>query len=299
MQLDVTRITIRERGIFDLLDLGLRVMWVYAGPLLLAAALGILPLMLLNALALNSVVPDQSKYDFTNYYDESEYTEDVAYYTYCLALLVVLEIPLATAPMTLYLGRAVFEERPSFRSLWQNYWEMFPQLFWSRVVLRSLWLTPSFLVLLSDEPGLIFFGVLFMPLPFLVRPYTTEVILLERNPWRSRGPDSVSTSRRSKMLHAGTFGDVFGRTFLVLLITGIWMLALWAGVSEIVKLLTGEHPGEYFAYAWSLPGVVWFVVAYAAVVRFLSYLDLRIRREGWEVELRMRAEGNRLTRQLM
>jgi hypothetical protein len=29
-------------------------------------------------------------------------------------------------------------------------------------------------------------------------------------------------------------------------------------------------------------------------VRFLSYLDLRIRHEGWEVELLMRAEGLRL-----
>jgi hypothetical protein len=35
-----------------------------------------------------------------------------------------------------------------------------------------------------------------------------------------------------------------------------------------------------------------------SVVRFLSYLDLRIRHEGWEVELRMRAEGAQLVRQL-
>ena len=41
---------------------------------------------------------------------------------------------------------------------------------------------------------------------------------------------------------------------------------------------------------------IWIVVGYFSVVRFLSYLDLRIRREGWEVELRMRAEGARLTR---
>jgi hypothetical protein len=30
---------------------------------------------------------------------------------------------------------------------------------------------------------------------------------------------------------------------------------------------------------------------YLTVVRFLAYLDLRIRREGWEAELMMRAEG--------
>ena len=39
---------------------------------------------------------------------------------------------------------------------------------------------------------------------------------------------------------------------------------------------------------------LWLVVAYFSVVRFLSYLDIRIRREGWEVELVMRAENQRL-----
>jgi hypothetical protein len=40
------------------------------------------------------------------------------------------------------------------------------------------------------------------------------------------------------------------------------------------------------------------VVAFFAIVRFLSYLDLRIRHEGWEVELLMRAEAVRLGTQL-
>jgi hypothetical protein len=43
---------------------------------------------------------------------------------------------------------------------------------------------------------------------------------------------------------------------------------------------------------------LWSVLGYFTVVRYLSYLDLRIRTEGWEVELLMRAEGERLTRQL-
>ena len=299
MQLDVTRITIRERGIFDLLDLGLRVMWVYAGPLLVAAALGILPLMLFNAWLLADVVPDPTQYDLNDYYDESAYEKDVFLYIYYMLLLVTFEIPLATAPISLYLGRAVFEERPSFRSLWQNYWEMFPQLFFSRVVLRALWMAPAFLVLLADEPGLAFLGMLILPLPFLVRPYTTEVILLERNPFRARQPGSVSTFRRNTMLHASSFGDLFGRWFTVLLISGVWVLCLWLAVKEGFKLLTGEAPSEYVDNVWLLPGVLWFVIGYCAVVRFLSYLDLRIRREGWEVELRMRAEGNRLARQLV
>ena len=38
------------------------------------------------------------------------------------------------------------------------------------------------------------------------------------------------------------------------------------------------------------------VASYLTVVRFFSYLDLRIRREGWEVELVMRAERAQLAR---
>ena len=41
---------------------------------------------------------------------------------------------------------------------------------------------------------------------------------------------------------------------------------------------------------------LWIVVGFFTVTRFLSYLDLRIRREGWEVELLMRAERDRLIR---
>jgi hypothetical protein len=45
-----------------------------------------------------------------------------------------------------------------------------------------------------------------------------------------------------------------------------------------------------------LPAAMWTVAGYMCVVRFLAYLDLRTRREGWAVELQLRAEGARLAR---
>ena len=42
------------------------------------------------------------------------------------------------------------------------------------------------------------------------------------------------------------------------------------------------------------PIALWVVVAWFSIMRFLSYLDLRIRHEGWEVELLMRAEALRM-----
>ena len=39
---------------------------------------------------------------------------------------------------------------------------------------------------------------------------------------------------------------------------------------------------------------LWLVVALIAVNRFLSYIDLRIRTEGWAVRLRLMAEEKRM-----
>ena len=49
MQLDQTRIAIRERGYLELLDLTLRVIRAYAGSLAAALAVGVVPAMALNA----------------------------------------------------------------------------------------------------------------------------------------------------------------------------------------------------------------------------------------------------------
>ena len=50
-------------------------------------------------------------------------------------------------------------------------------------------------------------------------------------------------------------------------------------------------------FYWPLS--LWLVAGFLAVVRFLSYLDIRIRQEGWAVELRIRAEATRLNKNLL
>ena len=65
--------------------------------------------------------------------------------------------------------------------------------------------------------------------------------------------------------------------------------------SLLLSDLDWDNPVFTFWFQLSL----WVVAGYFTVVRFLCYLDRRIRREGWEVELLMRAEGERLSRQLV
>ena len=43
--------------------------------------------------------------------------------------------------------------------------------------------------------------------------------------------------------------------------------------------------------AWSASSAIWFLVAFFGVVRFLTYIDQRIRLEGWEIELRLPVAG--------
>lgn len=270
MQLDRNRIIIRERGLLDLLDLGLFVVRAYAGPLVIALVVGVLPAMVLNAWLLADVTERELNEPFPSAY------------LWWMLLLVIWETPLVTGLATLYLGEAVFTERPRVGSMVSLFVRSLPQLFVFQVVVRGL-LIPM---------------VLTWFVPFAVWPYMNEVILLERNPlWRHRA-GQMTTFRRSRALHGNSVGDLFGRWMATTAFGVMLFVALWVSMQLLVGILVGQWEWDGLTYTLYYPLALWIVVGYFTVVRFLGYLDLRIRREGWEVELMMRAEGDRLSRQL-
>ncbi|MCX7428462.1 MAG: hypothetical protein NTW96_22905 [Planctomycetia bacterium] len=267
MQLDNTRIAIRERTFVDVLDLALRVVRWCAGPLAIALAAGIVPTFLLNAYLLSG-------------YEEPDFELGFPiWYMIDVALLMLWEIPLATAPATLYLGQALFEERPSAGRIAGNFVRSLPQLIWYQVVLRVMVLFPPAWLWL-----------------FAQRPYLNEVILLERTPLAQKTPANPSTGRRCRTLHAGRGGDLFGRWMAAVTVGALLAASCWGSMYLGGGFLLNEwEPGNgWFTHGFHL--ALWLVVGLFTVVRFLGYLDLRIRREGWEVELLMRAEGARLSR---
>ena len=131
-------------------------------------------------------------------------------------------------------------------------------------------------------------------------PYLSELILLERNPlWVSRAAresGTLSTTRRSKNLHRGAGGELFVRWLASLAAGAVLLVAVVGGLHRLVSQVGGYSAGQETLLLWAVPAGAWLVVGFFAVVRFLAYLDLRIRREGWEVELKMRAEAVRLSR---
>jgi hypothetical protein len=198
-----------------------------------------------------------------------EWQSPVPYLFYML-VLIFWEVPLATAPATLYLGQTMFSEEVRPRKIAGDLLESLPQLLWYQVLLR--------------------------PVFALTRPFLNEVILLERNPMRSGNVSAPSTANRSKAIHRGGDADPFGRWLGAVAYGGILFLVLWLSAYVVRAFLLSQWDWDLPMYTTYYPLALWTVAGYFAVVRFLGYLDLRIRREGWEVELMMRAEEARLTR---
>lgn len=269
MQLDQARITICERSWLDNLDLALHVIRAQAAPLAASALAGILPLALLN-------------YALLHWAHTRRFPDDMTPASFGLAiLLVMVEAPLATAPLTLYLGQSLFVEKPSARQIARDFLACLPQLLVLQVLVRTVLVVP----------------VLTLVVPYGIWPYLNEVILLERNPLIGRR-DQVSTLKRNSNLHRNNGSDFLLRGLGAACVAPLLILALWVTQRFLLDMLFGFHAG-WGAQAAAFQGALWLVVIYFTVARFLSYLDQRIRTEGWEVELFLRAERQRLARHVV
>lgn len=181
-----------------------------------------------------------------------------------------LEAPLALAPLTVVLGGMMFGRTPTSGAV-------------AARVGRSL------------GPLVVAHGILrFIPL-YWIPPrlmFANEVILLEHaGPGRlwKRGSDLVG-GRDSELF---LFGGVQA--------LGTWAAATFAylGLGRLVQAVLVEK------MTWSLPDaahlagpgyqlLLWGFASYMGVVRFLTYIDQRIRLEGWEIKLRLHAAGEAL-----
>jgi hypothetical protein len=307
MQLDRTRIAIRERGLLETIDLTLLVIRDFAGPILASALVGIIPLAIINEVLLGRMVSID---------DEG----NVAWFRYVwgMTVLIFLEAPLASVFVVAYLGPAVFMEQRTVRQVIGDVFRQAFPLLLSQGMIRGV-LAAWLLYILTDRyeanGWLEGFWIVMVCLVAAgmrsFRPYINEIILLEKNPLLAGKSAAITVAKRSAHLHNAYSGDLFVRWFATAAISmSLVGLAIYTGVLTEGFLISNwpfHISMEDGVYAVNLdwfrlhvlyPGCLWLVVAFLAVVRFLSYLDLRIRHEGWEVELLMRAEAARLGTQL-
>jgi hypothetical protein len=305
VQLDRTHITVRERAMPEILDLALRVVSAYWRPLLLTWALGVAPMMIVNHLLIGWTIAEVR---FDDLVMDPEDLGQIWRYLYDMTALIFLEAPLATVLMTAYLGQAVFLDPPRLRDLLVDVARLMPRMLLCQGVYRGVfaaWLLLGMLDrsgndLFSFNEGLFLLGlVAFAAILRSVRPFINEIILLERNPLRAASPGAMTIGRRSSLLHNSTVtGDLMLRWMGGALV-GIWLVLMIVGAIWAVPgiLLEDWSFGAIMVQA-VVPTSMWLTAGYFAVVRYLAYLDLRIRQEGWEIELKMRAEAVRLAGKL-
>src|SRR5688572_3348871 len=106
MKLDHTHIAIRERSLLDTVDLALFVVREFAGPLVAAALLAIVPLALVNYALVGWMVPSDYEGEWVGFR-----------YLWNMTLLIFLEAPLAAVFVVAFLGPAVFLEQRTIRQV--------------------------------------------------------------------------------------------------------------------------------------------------------------------------------------
>ncbi|PHQ34505.1 hypothetical protein [Rhodopirellula bahusiensis] len=296
MQLDRTHIAIRVRSLSEIGDLALLMIRRYPVAVTRAFFAGALPWIVINAVLL-SFLPLRIAAD--EFFTEDSMSDLIRYSSWMM-VLVVLQTPLAGAFSTYYLGQAVFEQKPTLRHTFAEVWKLRWPLLWVLGFKRLAIPTTLFLLFRIDTDADVF--VDFM-LPWMIvilaavirsnRPFVPEMLVLERCPLRSTSPHVITLGRRSKGLHSPMASELGGRFLTVagtslVLVGSVYYSMIW-----MRGIASSNWSTDLVAMVIFFPLALWIVAAFSVVVRLLGYLDARIRLEGWEVELAIRAEAIR------
>jgi hypothetical protein len=219
-------------------------------------------------------------------------------------VLVASQAQIGTVFISHFLGQAIFAEQPRVVASIKAVFRRSLGLIWLHLILRGgvfvLWVVAESQYDMS-EGSWVAAMVLMISLLLggfsirILRPYVNEVLVLEQAPfWVKRDQSFIAFGRRSSGLHGGNSGDLIGKGFVSTLIAGALALSLYGAFNFVldVTALSLNSLRWQDTIAWVT--VLWITAGYLAVVRFLSYLDLRIRQEGWDVELLIRAEAFRM-----
>ena len=290
MKFDHTFIAIRQRTVLEIYDLALHVCRDYFAPLLLLLVVGLLPWIALDWLLVGWMI------------DEAYIDREGVLYSWLMFVLIVSQAQVGTAMMTHYLGQAMFIGKPNIGDSIKSVWKVKPAYYWVHYGLRMIGPIAFFAWLFrfaetEDGRGMsLFLMTILLVIGMLVRsfrPYATKIFILERAPWRASSESTITFGKRSRSLHSAGSG-LFGR-FVVSIIFGYFLVAAFFGMIYTLYSWLGFKVGlGYVERAVFWPLSWWLVAGFFSVVRFLSYIDLRIRQEGWEVELSLKAEAVRL-----
>ena len=262
-QLDKNYLVIRKRTFGELVDLMLRMFQKEGRPVLFWLFFLAVPFAALNHfLTLHFV---EGVFNVQRESDSWQYG-----YLFTNVILTMFELPFVSSLAIMYLGRKTFtpREKPRSMEILSHWFESFPQL------------------------------VLFLIVLFPISAFyecTVEIITLERTPLRSKRKDRITTFKRMRVFHRERFGEQIGFALAALFFCLLILPGLWVCADFGIDLLFGKTlHNEFFFTVFVFPVFLWVVYGMLVVLHFLRYLDMRIEREGWDVELAFRVERTKM-----
>ncbi len=300
MQLDRTEIVVRARSAMELFDLSLQVLKRHAIPIALSSALIGWPLLLIDSWAVAWMLGEDALLA-AEHLDQPQSAMRWRHSTHLIALFL-MQFPLISLPTSIYLGHQIFYEPMPMRKLLTRLWPIAGvSLFvlgFMRLGLVGLFVEPWVDRFQAFDPLLEFWFVYVCAAGSLAlriaRPFAPEILGLELCPLRRQRPNEITYQVRSSSLHRYLFSEHLSRFIGAAVFASLLLCSLIAAQLFVIGTSTGHWQWNgWFDYV-GLPLSLWSVGLFMAVFRFLSYLDSRIRIEGWEIELRLKAEAARL-----
>ena len=296
LQLDRTHVAIRVRTLSEIGDLAIVMIRRYPSAIFVGFTLGALPWIIANTLLLAWIPIQEREYGL---FDEAA-REEILRYASWMALLVVAQAPAAGVLTTIYLGQAVFEKRPPWRFVINKARRLAVKWIYVLGIKRLAIPIMVFVALRYGVPASAGIDILVPVIVVIVialvrgsRPFLPEILLLEECPLRDSDPRVITASRRAKSLHAPMSSELSGRFLSVSCLALFLFLSVLYTFIFARGILLSDWNWGMFTLLVLYPAALWFVAGITVLIRFLNYLDTRIRLEGWEVELAVRAEAIR------
>ncbi|MDO5553456.1 MAG: hypothetical protein Q4G68_06810 [Planctomycetia bacterium] len=261
-----TSIVIRKRTDYELIDLTWHVLRKHIKPILFYMTCLALPFFLANFLLLFPL------YCFLFAKELYEPGPLLLYWLVAVELLW-FESRFASSLVGAWLGLWLFHDEEQdgpvpTSAVLETWFNSLTQLVWYTLLLR-----------------LYYYNYAFLP----------EIIMLEKTPYTSKGKIKLTTRRRARYFHRGITGTnafVSFETALLSILSHITGLAVLYGAGS---LLTGGAAFWFPCFMlFALPLFLWFSCMVNSVFLFLCYLNLRISREGWDLDIALHAEHERL-----
>ena len=301
MQLDRTEIVIRQRTGLELFDLSLLLLKRHFLKIAATMALLGLPLLAIDIFAVAWMLGEDA-------YLASEHLSaprEAMWWRYTghLVVLFTLQFQVISLPTAIFLGNIIFFEDMNLRRLVQRCLPVAGRSLFMLGILRLglvnllvVWfINRSYAFDTAKEVWMLF---IFAGVGLLLRaswPFAPEILGLEFCKLRVGNTGELSYWQRSKGLHNPMASENITR-FIAAAFFAVLLCLMLLGTALFVQ---GVASGDWLWNRWFdflvLPLCMWLVGLFMAVFRFLSYLDSRIRLEGWEVDLQIRAEATRLT----